>query len=70
MGRREGNNILLYGAGFVNLTIEHEHCKEGTNVERLVFHLTIPIRFYRSDSSNVSDDGQQAICYRDHLLIF
>lgn len=36
-----GCNVLLYGVpgSGKSWTIEHEYCKEGTNVERLVFHL-------------------------------
>ena len=35
-----GTNILLYGVpgSGKSWTIEHEYCKEGTKVERLVFH--------------------------------
>lgn len=35
-----GNNVLLYGVpgSGKSWTIEHEYCKPGTNVERLVFH--------------------------------
>lgn len=35
-----GTNILLYGVpgSGKSWTIEHEYCKPGTNVERLVFH--------------------------------
>lgn len=35
-----GTNILLYGVpgSGKSWTIEHEYCKKGTNVERLVFH--------------------------------
>lgn len=35
-----GRNILLYGVpgSGKSWTIEHEYCKEGTRVERLVFH--------------------------------
>lgn len=35
-----GCNVLLYGVpgSGKSWTIEHEYCKEGTNVERLVFH--------------------------------
>lgn len=35
-----GTNVLLYGVpgSGKSWTIEHEYCKKGTNVERLVFH--------------------------------
>ena len=35
-----GSNVLLYGVpgSGKSWTIEHEYCKKGTNVERLVFH--------------------------------
>lgn len=36
----KGSNILIYGVpgSGKSWTIEHEYCKEGTKVERLVFH--------------------------------
>lgn len=35
-----GTNVLLYGVpgSGKSWTIEHEYCKKGTHVERLVFH--------------------------------
>jgi len=62
VGRREGGtNILLYGVpgSGKSWTIEREYCKEGTNVERLVFHPDYTYSdFIGQILPNVSDDGQ------------
>lgn len=56
-----GTNILLYGVpgSGKSWTIEHEYCKKGTNVERLVFHPDYTYSdFIGQILPNVADDGQ------------
>lgn len=56
-----GANVLLYGVpgSGKSWTIEHEYCKKGTNVERLVFHPDYTYSdFIGQILPNVSDDGQ------------
>lgn len=59
--KEAGENILLYGVpgSGKSWTIEHEYCKPGTNVERLVFHPDYTYTdFIGQILPNVSDDGQ------------
>lgn len=59
--KEAGENILLYGVpgSGKSWTIEHEYCKPGTNVERLVFHPDYTYSdFIGQILPNVSDDGQ------------
>ena len=56
-----GENILLYGVpgSGKSWTIEHEYCKKGTVVERLVFHPDYTYSdFVGQILPAVSDDGQ------------
>lgn len=56
-----GENILLYGVpgSGKSWTIEHEYCKEGSIVERLVFHPDYTYsEFIGQILPVVSDDGQ------------
>lgn len=56
-----GCNVLLYGVpgSGKSWTIEHEYCKKGTNVERLVFHLDYTYSdFIGQILPNVDDEGQ------------
>lgn len=56
-----GTNIILYGVpgSGKSWTIEHEYCKKGTNVKRLVFHPDYTYSdFIGQILPNVSDDGQ------------
>lgn len=56
-----GCNVLLYGVpgSGKSWTIEHEYCKPGTNVERLVFHPDYTYSdFIGQILPNVADDGQ------------
>lgn len=56
-----GTNVLLYGVpgSGKSWTIEHEYCKKGTNVERLVFHPDyIYSDFIGQILPNVAEDGQ------------
>lgn len=56
-----GTNILLYGVpgSGKSWTIEHEYCKKGTNVERLVFHPDYTYSdFIGQILPNVAEDGQ------------
>lgn len=56
-----GCNILLYGVpgSGKSWTIEHEYCKKGTNVERLVFHPDYTYSdFIGQILPNVDDEGQ------------
>lgn len=56
-----GCNILLYGVpgSGKSWTIEHEYCKKGTNVERLVFHPEYTYSdFIGQILPNVDDEGQ------------
>lgn len=56
-----GTNILLYGVpgSGKSWTIEHEYCKPGTNVERLVFHPDYTYSdFIGQILPNVSENGQ------------
>lgn len=56
-----GTNVLLYGVpgSGKSWTIEHEYCKKGTNVERLVFHPDYTYSdFIGQILPNVSEDGQ------------
>lgn len=56
-----GSNVLLYevpGSG-KSWTIEHEYCKKGTNVERLVFHPDYTYSdFIGQILPNVDEEGQ------------
>lgn len=59
--KEAGENILLYGVpgSGKSWTIEHEYCKQGTNVERLVFHPDYTYSdFIGQILPNVSEDGQ------------
>lgn len=56
-----GTNVLLYGVpgSGKSWTIEHEYCKKGTNVERLVFHPDYTYSdFIGQILPNVDDEGQ------------
>ncbi len=56
-----GTNVLLYGVpgSGKSWTIEHEYCKKGTNVERLVFHTDYTYSdFIGQILPNVAEDGQ------------
>lgn len=56
-----GTNILLYGVpgSGKSWTIEHEYCKKGTNVERLVFHPDYTYSdFVGQILPNVAENGQ------------
>lgn len=56
-----GTNVLLYGVpgSGKSWTIEHEYCKKGTNVERLVFHPDYTYSdFIGQILPNVDEDGQ------------
>lgn len=56
-----GCNVLLYGVpgSGKSWTIEHEYCKKGTNVERLVFHPDYTYSdFIGQILPNVDDEGQ------------
>lgn len=56
-----GTNVLLYGVpgSGKSWTIEHEYCKEDTNVERLVFHPDYTYSdFIGQILPNVDEDGQ------------
>lgn len=56
-----GTNILLYGVpgSGKSWTIEHEYCKKGTNVERLVFHPDYTYSdFIGQILPNVDEEGQ------------
>ncbi len=56
-----GCNVLLYGVpgSGKSWTIEHEYCKKGTNVERLVFHPDYTYSdFIGQILPNVDEDGQ------------
>ena len=56
-----GTNVLLYGVpgSGKSWTIEHEYCKKGTNVERLVFHPDYTYSDFIGQSlPNVAEDGQ------------
>ena len=56
-----GCNVLLYGVpgSGKSWTIEHEYCKIGTNVERLVFHPDYTYSdFIGQILPNVDEDGQ------------
>lgn len=56
-----GCNVLLYGVpgSGKSWTIEHEYCKKGTNVERLVFHPDYTYSdFIGQILPAVADDGQ------------
>ena len=56
-----GSNVLLYGVpgSGKSWTIEHEYCKKGTNVERLVFHPDYTYSdFIGQILPNVGEDGQ------------
>lgn len=56
-----GTNVLLYGVpgSGKSWTIEHEYCKKGTNVERLVFHPDYTYSdFIGQILPNVAEDGQ------------
>ena len=56
-----GTNVLLYGVpgSGKSWTIEHEYCKKGTNVERLVFHPDYTYSdFIGQILPNVTEDGQ------------
>ncbi len=56
-----GSNVLLYGVpgSGKSWTIEHEYCKKGTNVERLVFHPDYTYSdFIGQILPNVDDEGQ------------
>ena len=56
-----GTNILLYGVpgSGKSWTIEHEYCKKGTKVERLVFHPDYTYSdFIGQILPNVAEDGQ------------
>lgn len=56
-----GSNVLLYGVPGPgkSWTIEHEYCKKGTNVERLVFHPDYTYSdFIGQILPNVDEEGQ------------
>lgn len=56
-----GCNVLLYGVpgSGKSWTIEHEYCKKGTNVERLVFHPDYTYSdFIGQILPNVDEEGQ------------
>ena len=56
-----GCNVLLYGVpgSGKSWTIEHEYCKKGSKVERLVFHPDYTYSdFIGQILPNVADDGQ------------
>ena len=56
-----GTNVLLYGVpgSGKSWTIEHEYCKRGSKVERLVFHPDYTYSdFIGQILPNVADDGQ------------
>jgi len=56
-----GSNVLLYGVpgSGKSWTIEHEYCKKGTNVERLVFHPDYTYSdFIEQILPNVDEEGQ------------
>lgn len=56
-----GTNVLLYGVpgSGKSWTIEHEYCKRGSKVERLVFHPDYTYSdFIGQVLPNVADDGQ------------
>ena len=56
-----GTNVLLYGVpgSGKSWTIEHEYCKKGTNVERLVFHPDYTYSdFIGQILPSVAEDGQ------------
>lgn len=56
-----GSNVLLYGVpgSGKSWTIEHEYCKKGTNVERLVFHPDYTYSdFIGQILPNVDEEGQ------------
>ena len=56
-----GTNVLLYGVpgSGKSWTIEHEYCRKGTNVERLVFHPDYTYSdFIGQILPNVDEDGQ------------
>lgn len=56
-----GSNVLLYGVpgSGKSWTIEHEYCKKGTNVERLVFHPDYTYSdFIGQILPNVGEEGQ------------
>ena len=56
-----GTNVHLYGVpgSGKSWTIEHEYCKKGTNVERLVFHPDYTYSdFIGQILPNVAEDGQ------------
>lgn len=56
-----GSNVLLYGVpgSGKGWTIEHEYCKKGTNVERLVFHPDYTYSdFIGQILPNVDEEGQ------------
>lgn len=56
-----GTNVLLYGVPGAGKSwaIEHEYCKKGTNVERLVFHPDYTYSdFIGQILPNVDEDGQ------------
>ena len=56
-----GTNILLYGVpgSGKSWTIEHEYCKKGSKVERLVFHPDYTYSdFIGQILPNVAEDGQ------------
>lgn len=56
-----GSNVLLYGVpgSGKSWTIEHEYCKKGTNIERLVFHPDYTYSdFIGQILPNVDEDGQ------------
>ena len=56
-----GSNVLLYGVpgSGKSWTIEHEYCKKGTNVERLVFHPDYTYSDFIGQSlPNVDEEGQ------------
>lgn len=57
----DGTNILLYGVpgSGKSWTIEHEYCKPGTHVERLVFHPDYTYSdFIGQILPNVDEEGQ------------
>lgn len=57
----KGTNVLLYGVpgSGKSWTIEHEYCKNDTNVERLVFHPDYTYSdFIGQILPNVDEDGQ------------
>lgn len=56
-----GSNVLLYGVpgSGKSWTIEHEYCKKGTNIERLVFHPDYTYSdFIGQILPNVDEEGQ------------